>query len=488
MTADLSASLPDPSPEKLPLWRGFNLLEKFSKQWSNKPFVEDDFKWIAEFGFNFVRLPMDYRTWILDGDWRKFDEKVLAEIDQAVEWGKRYGIHVCINFHRAPGYCVNPPKEEKDLWTDPEAQEVAAMHWAAFARRYKGVPNRNLSFDLFNEPNMTDGAVYYPVVKIMVEAIRREDPDRLVIADGMGYGNKPAMELVPLKVAQSTRGYVPFNISHFRASWIGGSDKWPAPSWPARKGMTSFLYGPAKPDLKSALEIRCDLSQPAELGVNVDTVSGEALLVVKADGQEVLSKKLVSGPGEGEWKKVVYREEWKVYQNVFDREYTAKLPRGTRHIVIENQEGDWMTFSQIRIDPFGKGEIVLRPASTSYGDRQGAFALGPDGKLKALKDKPLFDRKRLWKEAIEPWQALERQGVGIHVGEWGAFNKTPHDVTLAWMEDCLKNWQKAGWGWALWNFRGSFGILDSEREDAEYTDFKGHKLDHKMLKLLQKYR
>jgi endoglucanase len=44
-----------------------------------------------------------------------------------------------------------------------------------------------------------------------------------------------------------------------------------------------------------------------------------------------------------------------------------------------------------------------------------------------------------------------------------------------------------GWGWALWNLHGSFGILDSERPGAVYEDFEGHKLDKRMLELLQKY-
>ena len=39
----------------------------------------------------------------------------------------------------------------------------------------------------------------------------------------------------------------------------------------------------------------------------------------------------------------------------------------------------------------------------------------------------------------------------------------------------------------MWNFRGSFGILDSDRKDVQYEDFNGHKLDRKMLELLQKY-
>ena len=100
---------------------------------------------------------------------------------------------------------------------------------------------------------------------------------------------------------------------------------------------------------------------------------------------------------------------------------------------------------------------------------------------------PMEDRDWMWRTRIAPWKRLEASGVGVFVGEWGAYNKTPHDVVLRWMEDSLKNWKQADWGWALWNFRGSFGVLDSSRDDVVYEDFEGHKLDRKMLDLLQRY-
>jgi endoglucanase len=37
----------------------------------------------------------------------------------------------------------------------------------------------------------------------------------------------------------------------------------------------------------------------------------------------------------------------------------------------------------------------------------------------------------------------------------------------------------------LWNLRGSFGVLDSQREDVAYEDFRGRKLDRAMLELLR---
>jgi len=82
---------------------------------------------------------------------------------------------------------------------------------------------------------------------------------------------------------------------------------------------------------------------------------------------------------------------------------------------------------------------------------------------------------------------LVRRGIGVHCGEAGCYNRTPHAVFLAWMEDVLDILQGHGIGWALWNFRGPFGLLDSGRADADYEDWHGAKLDRKLLALLQRY-
>jgi len=331
--------LPEPRPEKLPRWRGFNLQNKFHRDnpRTNRPFEEWVFAWIAELGFNFVRLPMDYRCWTEPHDWRRIREDALKEIDQAVKFGEKYGIHICLNFHRAPGYTVACPREPKSLWTDREAQEVCALHWAHFARRYEGVPNRLLSFNLFNEPPHIDPKTHRRVVERVVEAIREQDEKRLIICDGRDWGNTPATELIGLRVAQATRGYRPMRLTHYKASWIRGSDRWPVPTWPLRE------------------------------------------------------------------------------------------------------------------------------------------------------DGTVWDKETLRRRCIEPWKRLERMGVGVMVGEFGAYNKTPHDVVMRWMRDFLQLWKEAGWGWALWQFIGSFGILDSGREDVKYENWRGHKLDRTMLELLQRY-
>ena len=101
-------------------------------------------------------------------------------------------------------------------------------------------------------------------------------------------------------------------------------------------------------------------------------------------------------------------------------------------------------------------------------------------------DGKYYGRENL-EEFYKPWISLLNEGVGVHCGECGCYNKTPHNVFLAWFGDVIDILTRNGIGYALWNFRGDFGIMDSRRADVNYTDWYGHKLDSKMLEMLQKY-
>jgi len=482
--------LPPASAKALPRWRGFNLLDKFDIAWSNRPFREEDFALIAEFGFNFVRLPMDYRAWIVEGDWRRLDENALADIDRAVAWGERHGLHVCINFHRAPGYRIGANDEPKSLWRDDEALEVCALHWAAFARRYRGIPNERLSFNLINEPPAeVDGPAYARVVRRLLEAIRAEDPDRLVICDGLAGGVFPCADLVPLGVAQAGRGYVPVGVTHYRAGWVDGAEDLPPPAWPTTR-VNAYLYGPVKPEFRSPLRIAGPFPAPGRARLHLGVVSGPVTLAAFDGERRLWERRFVPGPGEGEWKREHHRPEWDIYQNLYDRSYEFDLAEDAAEIRWELTEGDWITFVEFGWRPAGApdaAERVLRPGGAAWGQKQAEVRFAPDDPERPFRTDAMMDREWLRAEFVEPWRALKEKGVGAMIGEFGAYRHTPHDVVLRWMRDNLENWRDAGLGWALWEFRGPFGVLDSDRADVEYEEFRGHRLDRRMLELLQRY-
>jgi endoglucanase len=341
----------------IPRWRGFNLLDFFQAftRDDRRPAVsEDECRWIRDWGFNFIRIPMDYWLWI-KSDWRNtrklepeevmnIDESALDGIDRVVELGRKFGLHVSLNLHRAPGYCINDPEREPFLlWRDSRAEDAFVRHWTMFARRYKGVSEFDLSFNLLNEApkpraGYMDRKDYVRPMRMAIDAISEISPRRLIIVDGLDVGNSVVDELVDTGAAQSVHSYWPAQISHYRASWVDKDEKFPLPTWP----------------------------------------------ILREDG----------------------------------------APKT------------------------GRVELEARYA---------------------------------------PWADLARKGVGVHCGECGCHNRTPHDVFLAWFGDVMEILEGYGIGYALWNFRGSFGVLDSGRADVAYEDWHGHKLDRRLLTLLQQH-
>jgi aryl-phospho-beta-D-glucosidase BglC (GH1 family) len=344
----------------LPQWKGFNLLDFFSPDpdRSRKQTTEDNFRWMQDWGFDFVRIPMAYPYYldidrsknITPEDVYKIKEENVSKIDKLVSLAHKYDMHVSLNLHRAPGYCVNAGFHEPyNLWKDPEAMDAFCFHWNMWAKRYKNISSKKISFDLLNEPSMREdmndqhsnrsavpGELYRKMTMAASDAIRRENPQHLIIADGNNVGNTVIPEITDLNVAQSCRGYNPGIISHYKAPWANKDpDALPEPKWP--------------------------------------------------------------------------------------------------------------------------GQV---------GDR--------------------YLSKAMLEEYYKPWIELTNTGVGVHCGECGCWNKTPHHVMLAWFGDVIDVLNKNKIGFALWEFVGDFGILDSGRTDVDYEDWHGHKLDRKYLDLIRK--
>ncbi len=103
-------ALPEPTAKHLPRWRGFNLLNKFMAE-GQKPFEERDFADIAELGFDFVRLPLDYRCWTDPDQLTTLKEPALKEIDQAVELRPKARHPRPDQLPPGPGFTVAKPPE-----------------------------------------------------------------------------------------------------------------------------------------------------------------------------------------------------------------------------------------------------------------------------------------------------------------------------------------------------------------------------------------
>ena len=335
--------------------KGFNLLGKFDVNWSNSGFREKEFEVINQLGFNFVRLPVDYRTYTLAGNWNNFVESQVKNIDDAISWGEKYNVHVSLNLHRAPGYCVNsttnlPVNQQLDLWTDTVAQNVFVNHWLFFAERYKEVSPARLSFNLVNEPSNVSEANYVAVMKKAIDAIHNITPERLIFVDGLNYAGEIILSLKDEpNVAQALHSYQPFRLTHYKAGWVNGSDTWPVPKWPIL-AINNYLYGSWKSDLKSPLVLLGDFKAGMEIIVNVHKVSVKSTFHIKANNQTIYSKEFVCSATPGNDFTEVVNTEWG-YQNISNKNFSVVLQNQASKLSFENGTGDWMTLNSISIKP-----------------------------------------------------------------------------------------------------------------------------------------
>ena len=321
---------------------GFNFQWMFSHRDGRAPEPADaralDF--LAAHGFNFVRVPLDYWFWTRDFDYFHPDERVFDVIDAYVAACRSRGLHLSLNLHRAPGYCINGnDRERHNLWLDSVAQDAFVFLWETFATRYRDIPGEALSFDLVNEPpqvgqyGMTREN-HAAIVRRTTAAIRALTPERPIAIDGLAGGNLAMPELVDLNVTHSGRAYQPYPVSHWGAEW---SEDWRAGDGPTYPG-TRFAG------------------------------------------------------------------------HVWDRE-------------------------------------TLR-----------AF--------------------------YQPWRDVEAAGATVHIGEFGCYNQTPNDSALRWFADLFALFKAFGWGYAMWNFEGAFGIIDHGRPGAVYENMSGYRVDRALFDLM----
>jgi len=321
---------------------GFNFQWMCSWSPGHKPelFDEKSLDFLAKFGFNFVRSPVDYRFWTRDGDYFHPDESVFSSIDHYLEACRARGIHMSLSLHRAPGYCTNRNDLERhNLWLDETPQEAFVFLWETFAQRYRSEPGDSLSFDLINEPpnpgehGMTRGN-HAALIRRTVAAIRELDTDREIIIDGLGGGYLAMPELANLGVTHSGRGYHPMPISHHKANWWSDHTFAPEPRYPGLRWQGRL------------------------------------------------------------WDRAALRDSYK------------------------------------------------------------------------------------W------WRDVETRGAKIHIGEFGCFKHTPNDIALRWLADMMAVYKEFGWGYALWQFQGAFGIIEHGRPGARLESMKGYQVDRVLLDLL----
>lgn len=104
----------------------------------------------------------------------------------------------------------------------------------------------------------------------------------------------------------------------------------------------SYLYGKSKLDMKRPPEFKLNYQSDGGFSVHVGEVSDFGVIKIYLDGNLALEKPLPLGEGDGEWEKSTWKEELKMYQGVYNKQYSINVPPGNHTIRVENDGQDWI--------------------------------------------------------------------------------------------------------------------------------------------------
>ena len=492
--------------------RGFNL-QGMRRAGPNVGFKEEQFKWMKEWGFNFVRMPLDYRCWVKDrksANREIIDEAGLKPLDEGIAYARKHGIVAMICLHRIPGeYCVaHVDPEPGNIYKDADCLRAAVLHWTMLARRYKDVPREELFFNLINEPARRLGTIedYERVCRVLIAAIRKEDPKRFIVIDGWDGGNVPVPGLYGVPgVGQAGRGYKPALFTHFGFN-IGETVKddrpqsYP-PAWPPPKDRpVGRLWGPRWKDLHEPFTVQD--APAADYKLCLQMVSGPVTVSVRADGAEVASFALEPKEDDPAWSGLSRYQGKGALRGTYLKPLAFKLGQTAKKLSIQVVKGDWARMRKLLVRGVGGAEAALDIEGKWGSERNVAWSRrfagwetaepfpmsnGQDARCPSTRftDEGM---NVIFNEGLNLWAEPVKKGVWCVVGEFGCANHTAHADSLRFMESSLRLFNKMGMGWCCWGFIGSrFGILNSHRLDVRYEDWHGAKLDRKMLELLRNH-
>jgi aryl-phospho-beta-D-glucosidase BglC (GH1 family) len=149
--------------------------------------AEADIAFIAKSGFNFVRLPFNYRhfesdfapgQWLEDGFWR---------LDYAVNLCRKHGLWVLFDLHAAPGAQARDQNAgsafgEVYFWNYKQFIDRATALWKELARRYRG--NAAVAgYNLLCEPVTNNVTLLNDFYLQTIRAIREVDQDHMIALD-----------------------------------------------------------------------------------------------------------------------------------------------------------------------------------------------------------------------------------------------------------------------------------------------------------------
>jgi endoglucanase len=216
--------------------RGVNISHWLSQNYGERTyaapwFTQADVAWIADQGFDHIRVPIDSKHWMTSEG--ALIESAIEPFDRACEWAQAHNLGVILDVHYLPGASFSTV--ENELFTNEALIVVAENFWAQLAERYADAGSW-LRFELINEPVAERNAQLNPLLARLLAAVRATNPTRVVYFTSNKWGQFNTVTDLELpddpNVALTVHFYKPFPFTHQRAAWTDFKPPMPQVDFP----------------------------------------------------------------------------------------------------------------------------------------------------------------------------------------------------------------------------------------------------------------
>ena len=188
---------------------------------------EEDFKTIASWGLDHIRLPIDYEL-VETADGQKI-EKGYERIRKAAQWCKENNLNMILDLHKTCGYSFDIGYKESGFFEDEKLQERFYKLWESLAENFKDVfagTDREICFELLNE--VTDQSYckkWNAIAKTCIQRIRAIAPDTKILVGSYWNNSLAAVkdldEPYDENIVYNFHCYDPLLFTHQGAPWVG---------------------------------------------------------------------------------------------------------------------------------------------------------------------------------------------------------------------------------------------------------------------------
>lgn len=164
----------------------------FDETWQNW-FTEKHFAFVAQTGFNVIRVPLTYRIFEDNGNPGQYKQEGWDFLDKYITWAKKYNVYLILDMHIPQGGC-QPCGGGAMLWRNTGLQTRFRDLWKEIARRYT---NETIiaGYDLLNEPHPTSSATdsqgdniqWKTLAQQVSDDIRTVDKNHLLIVEAVNW-------------------------------------------------------------------------------------------------------------------------------------------------------------------------------------------------------------------------------------------------------------------------------------------------------------